>query len=401
MLEVSGLSKKYCRDVRRAIFYALRDIVDEASLSRVPAKLRAGEFWALEDLSFGIGAGEALGVLGRNGAGKSTLLKLLYGLLKPDRGEIRVRGRAEALIELGAGFNTALTGRENVDLAAAVNGLGRAETARLLDRVVDFAEIERVIDTPMLSYSSGMRARLAFALTIGLEPDLLLIDEALAVGDPPFQRKCMNYMHRFMRRGGALLFVSHNSHQIQALCSRAILLDGGRLSFEGSAVEAVSRMLGERGGSNWASDDRADPSGPVAIDRLSLEAMEGGTLRSGAAARLRLRYRVEEPVEVRWGFNLTTRDEWVCVTGGSDMVPVTLSPGEGELSCVIPALPLVPGLYMLRAAINEAASDVRLAGCGWSRPGPTVTIEGRPDLLTNAQIQMGQLVTLDVDWGRR
>ena len=400
MLEVAGLSKKYCRNLRRAIYYALRDIADEALLPAADARLRPGEFWAVDDLTFALGAGEALGVLGQNGAGKSTLLKLLYGLLKPDRGEIRIRGRAEALIELGAGFNPALTGRENVDLAAAVNGLRGAETKSLVDRVVDFAELEAVIDTPMLSYSSGMRARLAFALTIGLEPDLLLIDEALAVGDPQFQRKCMNYMHRFLGDGGALLFVSHNAHQVQALCSRAILLADGKLAFEGTAVEAVSRMLGERGGGEWASDDDEDLRKPVAIERLAIEAADGGTLRTGAAARLTVRYRASEKVDVRWGFNFTTRDQCICVTGGSDMAPVSLAPGRGELSCVIADLPLVPGLYLLRAAINEARSDVRLAGCGWSRPGPLVRVESEPSLLTNAQIQLGQLVTLDVDWRR-
>ena len=400
ILEVTGLSKKYCRNLRRAMYYGLRDIADEARFVPAKVKLRPGEFWAVDDLSFEVRRGEAVGVLGHNGAGKSTLLKLLYGLLKPDRGEIRIRGRSEALIELGAGFNPTLTGRENIDLAAAVNGLRRAATLQLVERVVDFAELEAVIDTPMLSYSSGMRARLAFALTIGLEPDLLLIDEALAVGDPPFQRKCMNYMHRFLGDGGALIFVSHNAHQIQALCGRAILLADGRLAFEGTAVEAVSRLLGEQGGGECASDDERDSQKPLVIEYLSIEAEQGPDLRTGAAARLTLRYRASEAIDVRWGFNLTTRDQCVCVTGGSDMDPVRIAPGRGQLSCVIPDLPLVPGLYMLRAAINEARSDVRLAGCGWSRPGPLVRVVADPCLLTNAQIQLGQLVTLDVDWGR-
>ena len=401
MLEVASLSKKYSRDLRRAIFYALRDIAGEARSAAAAPKLRPGEFWAIDDLSFQLHPGEALGVLGHNGAGKSTLLKLLYGLLKPDRGEIRIRGRAEALIELGAGFSPGLTGRENIDVAAAVNGLRGAETRALVDAAVDFAELEAVIDAPMLSYSSGMRARLAFALTIGLKPDLLLIDEALAVGDPAFQRKCMNFMHGFLNDGGSVVFVSHNAHQVQALCSRGILLAEGRLAFEGTAVEAVSHLLDEPVDREWGSDDEPDSASPVVIEHLAMSAEDGAALRTGAAARLTLRYRASEAVDVRWGFNLVTRDQCVCVTGGSDMVPLRLDRGHGELSCVIPDLPLVPGLYMLRAAITEARGDVRLAGCGWSRPGPVVKVVDEPTLLSNAQIQLGQLVTLDVDWGRR
>jgi hypothetical protein len=159
-------------------------------------------------------------------------------------------------------------------------------------------------------------------------------------------------------------------------------------------------MLEERGGVNWASDDLPDAQRPVVIERLAIAGDDGAGLRTGAAARLTLVCRATEQVDVRWGFNVTTRDQCICVTGDSDMVPIRLLPGESELTCVIPDLPLVPGLYMLRAAITEARSDVRLASCGWSRPGPMLTVESEPGHLTNAQIQLGQLVTLDVDWGR-
>jgi lipopolysaccharide transport system ATP-binding protein len=400
VLAVSGLYKRYCRSVRRGAYYALRDIAGEMLRSKPDTGLRPEEFWAVRDISFDLRAGEALGIIGHNGAGKSTLLKLLYGLIKPDRGEIRIKGRAEALIELGAAFNSALTGRENIELAAAMSGLGARERGRLLDRVVDFAELDGVIGSPMLSYSSGMRARLAFAVSLSLDPDLLLIDEALAVGDAAFQRKCMNAMHGYVRKGGALLFVSHNAHQVQALCSRAILLDEGRLTFQGGAVEAVSKMLSERCGSGDASDDEADPDKPIRIERLSVAGEGGNGLLTGNSARVSLLYRAREAVEVRWGFNVTTRDQSVFVTGSSDLGAVRLEPGRGELSCVIPNLPLVPGLYMLRAAINEADSDARLASCGWSRPGALMKVDAAASLLTNAQVHLGQLVTLDVDWGR-
>jgi lipopolysaccharide transport system ATP-binding protein len=401
MLSVEGLSKKYCRDLRRAMFYALRDIADEALRPAAAGRLRNGEFWALDDLSFTLGPGEALGVVGHNGAGKSTLLKLLCGLIKPDRGEIRIRGRAEALIELGAGFNPTLTGAENVDLAGAVNGLGRRETRALLDSVIEYSELEAFIDTPILSYSSGMRARLAFAMAIGLKPDLLLIDEVLAVGDPAFQRKCMNHMLGFLNDGGSVLFVSHNAHQVQALCSRGILLEQGRLAFTGTAVETVGRMLEESGGTEAGRDDQDEPHGPVAIERVTIAAADGGDIRTGSAARLTVRYTATEAVEAIWGFNILTRDHLVCVTGGSDLARVRIEAGTGELSCLIRDLPLLPGLYVVRIAINEASSHVLLAGSGWRGPGLALQVRGAGDLLTNAQMQLGQLVGLEVDWGRR
>src|SRR4051812_44178847 len=203
VLEVSGLSKKYCRDLRGAMYYALLDISAELLRPQASGRLRAGEFWAVDDLSLRLEAGEALCVAGHNGAGKSTLLKLLYGVLKPDKGWIRLRGRSAAMIELGAGLNPHLTGRENVELAAAVEGIGSHTPRSVLDRIVDFAELDDFIDTPVLSYSSGMRARLAFAMAIAFSPDLLLVDEVLSVGDAAFQRKCLNFMRAYLDGGGA------------------------------------------------------------------------------------------------------------------------------------------------------------------------------------------------------
>ena len=399
VLQVSGLSKKYCSDLRRSMFYGLGDVLREAVPAASTPRLRTGEFWALEDISFRLGAGEALAVVGHNGAGKSTLLKLLYGLLKPDAGEIRLRRRAEALIELGGGFNPMLNGAENVDMAAAVNGLGRAETSLLLDYVVDFAELGDFIDAPLLSYSSGMRARLAFALAIGLQPGLLLIDEVLAVGDPYFQRKCMNHIRAFLDEGGSILFVSHNSHQVQAICDRGLLLEHGRVAFEGSAVETVSRLLEDRSGDEEeVRDDRDTPLGPITILSFSVAAEDGGAIRTGRAIRLTLGYVATEAVDAIWGFTVVTRDQCVTVTGDSNMVSARLEPGVGELSCIVRDLPLLPGVYMIRASINEASSHVMLAGCGWTRPGLRLHVEAEPDLLTNSRRLQGQFVALDVAW---
>ncbi|HEX2763392.1 MAG TPA: polysaccharide ABC transporter ATP-binding protein [Allosphingosinicella sp.] len=398
VLEVAGLSKRFSRDLRSAAHYALRDIVDEILRPAAFAGLRPREFWALEDVSFALERGEALCVAGHNGAGKSTLLKLLYGLIKPDRGEIRIRGRTEALIELGAGFNPNLTGRENVDLAGAIDGRNARDTGRLVDAVVEFAELAAFIDAPVLTYSSGMRARLAFALAISLEPDLLLVDEVLAVGDPHFQRKCVNFMRSHLDKGGSLLFVSHNAHQVQAVCDRGILLDAGRLVFAGTAVETVSRMLAQRPGETAPADDRPDANSPIVIEGLSITPEGVSEVRTGEAIRVILRYNATQAVDVYWGFSIMTRDQWTCVTGGSDLDRTRLEPGRGELSCMVRELPLLPGLYVVRAAINEASSLMLLASCGWKGPGLTLEVSATPDLLTNAQVQQGQLVKLDIDW---
>lgn len=398
VLAVSGVAKKYCRETRRSLTYGLRDIAAEFAPRARAATLRPGEFWALEDVSFALGEGESLVVAGHNGAGKTTLLKLIYGLLKPDKGEIRLRGRVDALIELGAGFNPMLTGRENVDLAAAVSGLDVGATRRLLDRVADFAELGDFIDAPLLSYSSGMRARLAFAVSVALEPDLLLVDEALAVGDVGFQRKCINYLRHYLEKGGSMLFVSHNTYQVQAVCGRGILLDRGRVEFSGTAIETMSRMLDSRRFEAPATPPAASPAGPVAIESLELAAEDGGGIHTDDSVRVTLRYRSSEPLDVSWGFSIWTHDQWVCVTGDSHMAPVRIAAGTGTLSCVVRRLRLLPGRYVVRAAIVDGDSHVLLAGYGWDGTGLPLQVLARPDLLTNALATLGQLVRLDVDW---
>jgi lipopolysaccharide transport system ATP-binding protein len=398
VLEVSGLSKKYCRDMRGAMYYALRDIAAELLRPEASGRLRRGEFWAIDDVSLRLDTGEALCIAGQNGAGKSTLLKLLYGLLKPDRGSIRVRGRSGGMIELGAGLNPHLTGRENVLLAAAVEGIGGRGCGAVLDRVIDFAEIEEFIDTPVLSYSSGMRARLAFATAIAFAPDLLLVDEVLSVGDTVFQRKCLNFMRGYLDDGGALLFVSHNVHQIQAVCSRGMLLEHGRVAFAGSAVETVSMMLDEDGGSSAPTDDRLFPDSPIVIRGFSAAGQDGGEIATGRAIRLSVRYTAAEATEIEWGFSILTRDDWICVTGGNNLRPTPLEEGEGELSCIVPRLPLLPGVYLMRVGINDARSGLLLATSGWTGSGLVFEVKGTPSRLSNAQRKLGQLVELDVQW---
>jgi ABC-2 type transport system ATP-binding protein len=199
----------------------------------------AEQFWALRDVSFDVAEGTTLGLIGPNGSGKSTLLKLIGGILAPTTGMVQRRGRIAALLELGAGFHGDLTGRENVYLNASILGLSRAQTNRYFDEIVDFSGIEEFIDTQVKFYSSGMYVRLAFAVAVHVEPEILLIDEVLAVGDEPFQRKCMDRIRLFQHEGRTIIFVTHGLDQVRSLCDRAIMLDHGRVLVDGTAVEGI------------------------------------------------------------------------------------------------------------------------------------------------------------------
>jgi lipopolysaccharide transport system ATP-binding protein len=251
-LQVRGLGKRYEIGERES-YLALRDVIARA-VARPMALFRNGgrrgqggsadnTFWALRDVSFDLQEGETLGVIGRNGAGKSTLLKILSRITEPTEGEALVAGRVGALLEVGTGFHPELTGRENVLLNGAILGMRRTEILRKFDEIVDFAGVQRFIDTPVKRYSSGMRARLAFAVAAFLETDILVVDEVLAVGDSEFQRKCMGKMGDAAREGRTVLFVSHNITAVESLCKRSIWLDEGRCLADGPTREVVSQYL--------------------------------------------------------------------------------------------------------------------------------------------------------------
>ena len=231
VIRVSGVSKSF-------------NIHKDKSLKERLVNMRRSRehvetFYALRDVNFDLEGGKTLGLIGHNGSGKSTLLKVIGGILTPDKGFVERRGRLAALLELGAGFHGDLTGRENVYLNAAILGLSRAQTEQYFDTIVEFSGIERFIDTQVKFYSSGMYVRLAFSVAVHVDPEILLIDEVLAVGDEPFQRKCMERIKQFQREGRTIVFVTHGLDQVRQLCDRVILLDGGRTVVDGSPVEAL------------------------------------------------------------------------------------------------------------------------------------------------------------------
>ncbi len=240
LIKVENLSKKFCRNLKKSLLYGMKDLGSELLGRRHGGKgeLRPEEFWAVNDVSFELKRGECLGLIGRNGAGKTTLLRMLNGLIKPDKGRIEMHGRIGALIALGAGFNPILTGRENIYVNASVLGLTKREVAEKIDDIIDFSEIVEFIDTPVQSYSSGMQVRLGFAVAAALQPDVLLIDEVLSVGDTSFKVRCYNRI-RDLLPGTAVIFVSHSMQEIARICSQVLVLKSGNTYFRGSKAEGI------------------------------------------------------------------------------------------------------------------------------------------------------------------
>src|SRR3989454_6303059 len=247
VIKAEGLGKKYVigHQAENGRYVALRDVLTHnvrsmwhktKDLFRGDVQVQGDsreDFWALRDVSFEIRQAEVVGVIGRNGAGKSTLLKILSRITEPTTGAVKIKGRVASLLEVGTGFHPELTGRENILLNGAILGMSRAEVKKKFDEIVSFADVEKFLDTPVKRYSSGMYVRLAFAIAAHLEPDILVVDEVLAVGDADFQRKCLGKMEGVAREGRTVLFVSHNTVAIERLCSSALLLRDGRIAMSG------------------------------------------------------------------------------------------------------------------------------------------------------------------------
>ena len=255
VIKTSNLSKSYYlgHQGTREKYTALRDVIGKnlKNAIRTTGNIIKGnqlisgdemeEFWALKDVSFEIAKGEVVGIIGKNGAGKSTLLKILSRITEPTRGRVEIRGRVSSLLEVGTGFHPELTGRENIFLNGAILGMSRREIQKKFDEIIAFAEVERFLDTPVKRYSSGMYVRLAFSVAAHLEPDILIVDEVLAVGDASFQKKCLGKMGHVSSTGRTVLFVSHNMGAVASLCSRALLLEGGELVASGNAREIIDQ----------------------------------------------------------------------------------------------------------------------------------------------------------------
>lgn len=360
-IKVDGLGKEYRIAASRGGYTALRDVLAQRAgrlarrlVGRGAAAAPTHEpFWSLRDVSFEVPRGECVGVIGRNGAGKSTLLKILSRITEPTEGEIRLRGRVGSLLEVGTGFHPELTGRENVFLNGAILGMSRREIARKFGEIVSFAEVEKFLDTPVKYYSSGMYTRLAFAVAAHLEPEILIVDEVLAVGDAEFQKKCLGKMGEVAKGGRTVLFVSHNMSAVSNLCSEAVWLRAGEVHRLGSAPSLVAEYLSNRCHPSGREVDldavtRLGDTGQV-IRLTRLEWLTGFPLLHGCPTRLRITAKARSRVEdVAVGVGLCLADGQRFLTFDSDQGGRArpASPGEElvwELD--IPQLPLAPGVY--------------------------------------------------------
>jgi lipopolysaccharide transport system ATP-binding protein len=362
-IKVEHLSKRY-RLGQRESYRALREtLVDVAA---APFRwLRSGRHdrttqdtvWALRDISLEVSPGEVLGVIGHNGAGKSTLLKILSRITEPTEGRAEVHGRVGSLLEVGTGFHPELTGRENIFLNGAILGMKRAEIARRFDEMVAFAEVERFIDTPVKRYSSGMYLRLAFAVAAHLEPEILLVDEVLAVGDAAFQKKCLGRMGDVAREGRTVLFVSHNLPSIEKLCGRVIVIDGGRITLQGDPVTCIAGYLGSRteprSGIDLGAVARLDPRLTPVLSRLEL--------RDGAGVPASV-VGCGEPLEFVLSYSapaeIVNPSFGVIISNGMGTPLFFLqtraqlgvwekAARHGRVVCRLDSVPLVPGEYLL------------------------------------------------------
>lgn len=241
-VRVDHVSKKYCKSVKRSMVYAASDITRNLmGRGTRPGKLRPQEFWAVDDVSFELKQGESIGLVGPNGSGKTTTLQMINGIFWPDKGEITVRGRVGALIAVGAGFHPMLTGRENIYVNAAILGMTKSEVDRKFDSIIDFADIGDFLDTPVKHYSSGMFVRLGFAVAAYCNPDILLVDEVLAVGDARFQRKCLNHLMELKKNGVSFILVSHNMQSVEGVADKGIAFNKGQAIYQGEVGEAIAK----------------------------------------------------------------------------------------------------------------------------------------------------------------
>ncbi|HEY9606500.1 MAG TPA: ABC transporter ATP-binding protein, partial [Allocoleopsis sp.] len=282
VIRVENLGKKYSIGHQKQERYtALRDVIVKGAKSLTSQLLKpfgtkmasptSEEFWALKDVSFEVKQGDRIGIIGRNGAGKSTLLKILSRITEPTQGRIAIKGRVASLLEVGTGFHPELTGRENIFLNGAILGMSKAEIKRKFDEIVAFAEVEKFLDTPVKHYSSGMYVRLAFAVAAHLEPEILVVDEVLAVGDAQFQQKCLGKMEAVAKEGRTVLFVSHNMAAVEKLCARAIVLHQGKVQYVGSQTEGITQYLMRLSNHLISLRDREDRQGSGEVRVIAIE----------------------------------------------------------------------------------------------------------------------------------
>jgi lipopolysaccharide transport system ATP-binding protein len=370
VVSVKGVSKKFCRDLKSSLFYGVQDIASELiGGQRESDKLRPKEFWALNDVSFELRRGEAVGLVGPNGSGKTTLLRIISGLIRPDTGSVEVNGRLAPLIALGAGFNPILTGRENIYANMSILGVSKKEIDERFQEVVDFAEIGEAIDAPVQSYSSGMAARLGFASAIHTKPDILLIDEVLAVGDMKFRVKCYRKLAKLREEGTSFVLVSHDPNSILAVCDLGVYLLRGKVMATG-ATDLIMKKYeedlffkgGERSiGALFFPEKSENESLGLDITYLCFKDDKGNMIESpisGESINFCIGCKAHNKIE-NVGVNILIREEFgegeftLRLNTFSDEESFTVLPGEHEIQLKMPYCCLKPSSYVMKMSVSQ------------------------------------------------
>jgi lipopolysaccharide transport system ATP-binding protein len=369
IITVENLGKEYRLGTRGAAYSTLRETLTNAMLSRRPSTRKNGNaspgtIWALRDVSFEVQPGEVVGIIGRNGAGKSTLLKILSRVTEPTLGRVKLFGRVGSLLEVGTGFHPELTGRENIFLNGSILGMSRKEISRRFDEIVAFAEVERFVDTPVKRFSSGMYLRLAFAVAAHLEPEILIVDEVLAVGDAAFQQRCLGRMREVATEGRTVLFVSHNMGAISRLCERCLLLDQGRLVSSGATTQVVQTYMSGGMAHRAEYTQPPDPAKAINLRSASLVDTDGlvcPEVGYDESPRFILEYEVNRAVSgVSVGVAVFTSDGTCAfATADFDAQPELLSqrlPGNYRAEVEIPSRWLNVAMYSVAVHIANAGT---------------------------------------------
>jgi lipopolysaccharide transport system ATP-binding protein len=363
-ITAQGLGKKYRVAADRARHDTLRDALASAGKRVFSRRTRSEDFWAIRNVSFDVNPGDVLGVIGKNGAGKSTLLKVLAKITEPTEGWAEIRGRVGSLLEVGSGFNPELTGRENVFLNGAILGMTRREMARKFDDIIAFSGVEKFVDTPVKRYSTGMHMRLAFAVAAYLEPEILLIDEVLAVGDAEFQKRCLGKMEDVARSGRTVVFVSHQLHAVKSLCRRCLLLERGKVVFDGSPDAAVEEYL-TRGADIYDSGEiprdlpRQYSTGEAFFTRANVvdeEGSETGELYYRSPFIVRLALDVIRPIDdamIQLSIGTPDGDKVLFAQSSDTLGLLQLATGSWTFDVEISA-ELMPGRYSLFLAMAHS-----------------------------------------------
>lgn len=363
IIEVKNISKKYKISTIQDKYLTLRDSLVNFLKNPLAAMKKGGEFWALKDINFNINPGEAVGIIGPNGAGKSTLLKILSRITPPTEGEIKISGRVSSLLEVGTGFNAELSGRENIYLNGAILGMSKKEIERKMDSIVEFSGVGEFLDTPIKRYSSGMSVRLAFSVAAHLDPDILIIDEVLAVGDAEFQKKCLGKMDEVVKKSGrTILFVSHNMDAIRDLCPKCILLKKGKIIAIGPTDEVIHTYLDASagdGGNKRKLEFNSQPEEGFKLDSCEIisEKNESGPLRSSLPITVELKFNLEKIIKnLCVGFELYDKHNTLIFraynTDADEDKQPELRIGKNTLRLVIPGKLLNAGTYFIVPSVD-------------------------------------------------